>query len=323
MKKLTKFILGSAAGAAVGTFGFISLVDRLLVDKKWTVPESFATKVSGADVSELKEACINQYQWLEEYGYERFYMTSDNGQKLSGYLIKPEKPSDVYVFCSHGYRSSGKKEYCCFAPYYLKKGFNVFMVDHVASGESEGNFIGFGHYEYKDALKWLDFLTENFGKDIKIIVHGVSMGAATAVLMSGDEDLSENVKMIVSDCGYTSAWDEFNYKLHTFKIPPQPLLTMVNSLNKHRAGYDFRDTNALESVKNAKVPMLFVHGSEDKFVPTFMVYELYSACGSSEKDLLVVDGADHAQSYIKNPAEYEKKLDEFIEKFVKEEPIEA
>ncbi|MGN0467759.1 MAG: alpha/beta hydrolase [Acutalibacteraceae bacterium] len=319
MKKSTKILIGTAAAAAAaaGTAALLfDVIDNLLVDRKWTVPQGFADKVSGADVSALKEENSKNRNWLEEYGYEKFSITSDNGQKLCAYLVKPEQPSKVFVFCSHGYRSNGRDEYCSITRYYLEKGFNVFMCDHVSSGESEGKYIGFGHFEYDDCLKWLDYLTDTYGDDIEIIVHGISMGAATVMLMSGSEKLSKNVKMIVSDCGYTSAWDEFRYKLHDMGIPEQPLLNIVNSINKKKAGYDFKDTSALESVKKAKVPMLFVHGGGDAFVPTYMVNLVYEACSSPYKDILIVDGADHAQSFLVGKEAYEAKLNEFIDKFI-------
>lgn len=313
MKKLTKAALGTAAVGAAGAWGLLNILDRLLVDKNWTVPQSLSDKISGMDGSALDDLLNENLNWLENWGYEKFHMLSCTGHSLTGYLMKAKEPSDAYVFCSHGYRSSGKNEFCGIAQYYLQKGFNVFLVDHVASGESGGKNIGFGYFESKDCLKWLDMLTSTFGENIKIILHGISMGAATVMLMSGDDELPENVKMIVSDCGYTSAWDEFEHKAKDLKIP-HPVLTVVNEINKVTAGYDFKDTNALDSVKKAKVPMLFVHGSADDFVPTKMVYEVYDACGSEIKDLLVVEGADHAHSFVVGKDEYEKKLDEFIGK---------
>ncbi|MCM1544056.1 MAG: alpha/beta hydrolase [Ruminococcus sp.] len=322
MKKMKKVALGALTAAAVGglgAYGVLKVIDNLLVDRKWTVPENLKDKISGADMSLGHSVVEKNRAWVEEYGYETITMVSDDGQTLSGYWMKPEKPSDVFAFCSHGYRSEGRREYSGISQYYLRNGYNVFLVDHVASGDSEGKIVGFGHYECRDCLKWLNLLTEKFGKDIKIIVHGISMGAATVMLMSGNENLSENVKMIVSDCGYTSAWDEFEYKLKSLKVPPHPLLELVNEVNKRAAGYDFKDTNALESVKKAKVPMLFIHGSVDDFVPTFMVYQVYEACGSAEKDLMVVEGADHAQSYVTNTEAYEAKLDEFISKYIETE----
>ena len=316
MKKITKAVMGTAAAATTGYLLLADLIDKLIVDRRYAVPQSFADKVSGADISSLADLCATNMKWLEGYGYEKFSINSDRGQKLVGYLMKPEKPSDVFVFGCHGYRSDGRKEFNAFAQYYLKKGFNVFLVDHVAAGESEGKYISFDRYEYADALKWLTFLTETFGENIQIIVHGVSMGAATAMMMSGAGNLSRNVKFIVSDCGYTSAWDEFEYKLKALKIPVQPILNTVNAINKHRAGFDFKDTSALESVKKATAPMLFVHGGADEFVPTYMAYLLYDACASENKDLLIVDGADHAQSYIDGQSAYEEKLDKYIDKFI-------
>lgn len=323
MKKITKAVLGTAAAATTGYCLLADLIDKLLVDRRYTVPQEFSDKVSGADISSLAELCAINMEWLEGYGYEKYSITSDRGVRLVGYLMKAEKPSDIYVLGCHGYRSDGKKEFNAFAQYYLKKGINVFLIDHVAAGESEGKYIGFDRFEYADALKWLTFMTETFGKDIRIIVHGVSMGAATVMMMSGAGNLSRNVKFIVSDCGYTSAWDEFEYKLKEMKVPTQPLLNTVNAINKHRAGYDFKDTSALESVKKASVPMLFVHGGADVFVPTYMAYILYDACASKDKDLLIVDGADHAQSFIDGQAQYEAKLDEFIEKFIVSEKEKA
>lgn len=316
MNKLTKAVIGTATAATTGYLILADLVDKLLVDRRYTVPQEFSDKISGADISSLADLCAINMKWLEGYGYEKYSILSDRGQKLVGYLMKPEKPSDVYVLGCHGYRSDGRREFNAFAQYYLKKGVNVFLIDHVAAGESEGKYISFDRYEHADALKWLTFMTETFGKEIQIIIHGVSMGAATVMMMSGAGNLSRNVKFIVSDCGYTSAWDEFEYKLKALKIPVQPILNTVNAINKHRAGFDFKDTSALESVKKASVPMLFVHGGGDTFVPTYMAYILYDACASRDKDLLIVDGADHAQSFIDGQEAYEAKLDAFIDKFI-------
>lgn len=315
MKNLTKLVLG--VSGVLGTAAFmVNTIDNLLVHRKWVMPKALGDMVSGADMSEfdrVKKAHMNR---LESYGYERHTMISDGGYKLRGYLMKAKEPSDVYVLCCHGYRSSGRGEFCAISGYYIEKGFNVFLIDHVASGESEGKYVTFGHTEHKDAIKWISYLKENFGEDIQIIVHGVSMGAATVMLMSGDDKLPDNVKIIVSDCGYTSAWDEFSYKLRDLGIPEKPILPVVNALNRKKAGFDFKDTNALESVSRATKPMLFIHGGADTFVPTYMASLLFDACSSSEKDLLIVDGADHAQSYIVGKDVYEEKLDEFVERFV-------
>ena len=313
MKKAAKLL--AAAGLAVGGgYGICDLVSNLLVDRRFVVPEGFGNLVSGADMTDMRAIGEKNRLWLEDYGYERYTINADDGTKLIGYLMRPEKPSKNFVFCSHGYRSEGRREFSGISQYYLSRGFNVFLVDHRASGESGGKYIGFGYYEAKDSIRWLEFLNKTFGEDISIVLHGVSMGSATVMLMGGDEALPENVRLIVADCGYTSAWDEFKYKLSAMKIPEKPLLPAVNAINIRKAGYDFRDTSAVDAVKRAKVPFLFIHGGADNFVPTFMVYLLFDACASKLKDMMIVDGADHASSFVAGREQYEAKLDEMLEK---------
>ena len=194
-------------------------------------------------------------------------------------------------------------------------GFNVFIVDHQAHGDSEGKYIGFGSHESRDGMQWLRFINDTFGSDIQIILHGVSMGCATVTLMSGNPDLPKNVKFTVADCGYTSPWAEFDYQLKNAHVPSSPLLDGANFFNKRIAKYDFKKVDSVESVKHAQVPMLFIHGTKDDFVPTYMVNELYDAC-SSDKDILLVEGAGHAESYPTDSAAYEAKVRSFIDKYI-------
>ena len=254
-------------------------------------------------------------EWLNEQTFENYSITNVDGNKLKGYLLKADKPSDVYVFGSHGYRCWGKREFRLMAKFYHDLGFNVFIVDHQAHGESEGKYIGFGSHESRDAMQWLKFMTDTFGSDIQIILHGVSMGCATVMMMSGNPDLPKNVKFTVADCGYTSPWAEFDYQLKNAHVPTSPLLDGANFFNKHIAKYDFKKVDAVESVSHAQVPMLFIHGTKDDFVPTYMVHELYDAC-STDKDLLLVEGAGHAESYPTDSAAYEAKVKSFIDKYI-------
>ncbi len=253
--------------------------------------------------------------WLNEQTFEDYSITNVDGNKLRGYLLKADKPSDVYVFGSHGYRCWGKREFRLMTKFYHDLGFNVFLVDHQAHGESEGKYIGFGSLESRDGIQWLNFMVDTFGKDIQIILHGVSMGCATVTMMSGNPSLSKNVRFTVADCGYTTPWDEFSYHLHNAHVPTSPLLDGANFFNRLIAKYDFKKVDCVESVSHAQVPMLFIHGAADDFVPTYMVYKLFDAC-SSDKDLLVVEGAIHADSYRTDSAAYEAKVKSFIDKYI-------
>ena len=232
--------------------------------------------------------------------------------------MRPKKESNVYVFCSHGYRNKGKPEWCYYAKHYVEElGINMFFVDHQAAGESEGKYVGFSSFESRDSLQWLGYMNETFGSDIEIFLHGISMGSATVMLMTGSDKLPDNVRFTIADCGFTSALDEFTYKLENLGLPKKPIIPIMCRYNKMRAGYDFqKDTNALEAVGRAKIPMLFFHGGNDKFVPTYMVHLLYDACSAPYKDKLVVEGADHGESYIIDKEACEKKIDSFISRFI-------
>lgn len=316
MKKLLKAAFGTGVagvGAAVGAYGMCNLIDELLFNRNMVPPEKLSRKISGCDDSHLGDFLQNNLKWIEDYGYEKHYIISDSGYKLTGYLLKAEKPSDIYLFGAHGYRSYGKKEFAAVSQYYISKGINVFIPDHVASGESEGIYCTFGYHEVRDCMKWLDYMIAEFGKDIKILLHGVSMGCATVTMMGGREDLPENVKMIVADCGFTTAKALFEFKLGKMGVPSDRLIECVDFVHKRKHGYSFDELKPVECAKRIKLPILFVHGAKDNLVPCFMVKELYEACGSENKDILITEDADHAQSYMLNKAEFENKLDRLIE----------
>ena len=315
MKKIMKALIGVGAVGA-GYLCFANVVDNLLVRRKWTIPQEMGEKLVDADMSELNKKSAEFKEQLKELPVEKHEIVNDRGENLVGWLFRPEKESKVFVLCAHGYRSSGRSEFSGIAQYYIrKKGFNALTVDHTASGDSEGDVVGFGYYETIDCMKWVNYLIENFGDDITIILHGVSMGSATVMMMSGEPDLPSNVKMTVADCGFTSATEEFSYKAKDIGLNRLPaLIPLVNIINKVQNGYDFRDTDAFAAVQRTKVPILFIHGGADLFVPTFMSEKNFEACSADIKDILIVDGADHAQSYVVNQEAYEAKIDEFLKR---------
>ena len=320
MKKagIAALAIGAATGA--GLYKFYEWVFNALIDRDFSVPSAlanFLTETEKSGSSNEKKVSADM-QWLLDYGFEKHSIVNDDGHRLQGYLMKPEKESKVYVFGSHGYRCNGKDEWCHYVKFYVESmGYNMFFVDHQAAGESEGQYIGFASFESRDCMKWIGYMLDTFGEDIDIILHGISMGSTTVMLMTGNESIPSNVKLAIADCGFTSAMDEFLYKIESLHLPKYPLLPAVVAFHKKRVGYDFqKDTNALEAVSGAKIPMLFVHGSKDKFVPTFMAEKLYNACSSEHKDILIVDGADHAKSYRLAKEEYENKIRDLADRFL-------
>lgn len=258
------------------------------------------------------EKAREKEQWLEQQNLEQIYITNQDGLKLRAQYYKSEKPCRGLILACHGCRSSGIGEFCFISEFLHNQGYDLFLVDHRACGESEGEYMGYGLYESRDTMLWIDYINRRFGKECPVILYGISMGSATVLMMSG-LDLPENVKGIVADCGYTSAWNEFKYQLKTsFHMPPFPFLYFVNFLSLILAGYSFKKANPIQAVKKAKVPILFFHGEEDDFVPCYMVHELFAAC-TSEKQILVVPDALHAKSYQTHPELYEPKMTAFLD----------
>ncbi len=302
-------------GAAAAGLAFYSYLDLMY---KETIPKGPARrileKINMGD-SALADTCEKNMQWVDKQPVEHIDLVNDRGETLKGYLLMAEGESKTFAVFAHGYRASYRGDPANFYKYYYDKGINFFACDHTCHGASDGDWVGFDVYESADMLKWLEYLIQRFGGDIKIILHGVSMGGATVCQMA--DRIPENVKLIIADCPYTSANDEFLYVANNSGIKKSApyMLKAINEINKRCAGYDLAETDVRNSVKCAKAPMLFIHGDADDFVPTKMGEELYSLCGS-EKELLLIKGAKHAESVVVDPDSYYSKLDEVIEKFV-------
>lgn len=255
---------------------------------------------------------INDERWLlDASGYEDLYLTSDDGLKLHNYVINNN--SDKWVIAVHGYTSEGKLM-SSYAKRFYDMGYNVILPDLRGHGTSEGNYIGMGWDERLDIIQLIDYIISK-DKDSKILLYGVSMGAATVMNVSG-ETLPTNVKAIIEDCGYTSAWDEFSHQLNElFRLPPFPMMHTASLISKVRAGYWIGEASPLEQVKKSTTPMLFIHGDNDDFVPYSMLDELYNAA-TADKDKLVIEGAGHAKSSKVDPTTYWNKIEEFLNKYM-------
>lgn len=242
------------------------------------------------------------------------YVTSDDGLRLHGYLAENEKAEGKYVLVFHGY-SSEASHMKAFMKRFYKMGYSVLAPDARAHGTSEGRIRGMGWLERKDALKWIDLLIQR-DENCKIALFGVSMGGATVMMTSGEEALPKQVFACVEDCGYTSAWDEFSFQLKSmFRLPSFPILNLSSLVTKIRGGYGFKEASALSQVKKCRVPMLFIHGREDSFVPFSMLDELYNAAECSKRKL-VVEGAGHAKSSSVDPDTYWGTVEGFLNQYL-------
>lgn len=250
---------------------------------------------------------------LNDSNYTDEYITSSDKLKLHSYKVTNQNNSNKWVIAVHGYTSEGINM-STYAKHYYDNGYNVLIPDLRAHGLSEGNYIGMGWDDRLDIISWINYIL-NENPNAEIILHGVSMGAAT-VLMTSGEEIPSNVKAIVSDCGYTSVWDEFAYQLDDlFSLPEFPILNVSSMVAKIRAGYFLGEASSLEQVKNSKTPILYIHGDKDDFVPYYMMEELYNAT-SSEKEMLTIKGAEHAKASEVDPETYWNTVNNFINKYM-------
>lgn len=252
-------------------------------------------------------------QWLSEADRQEVSITSGDGLCLKGELFTHPTPTHRYVIELHGYTGKHQDVFCG-AVFYAKWGFHVLTPDLRSHGKSEGKYIGMGWPDRKDMLRWINWIIRR-DPSAEIVLSGVSMGAAT-VMMTVGEPLPANVVAAVADCGYTSVWDEFAHELKSlFHLPAFPIMHAASLCGRLRAGYGFKQASALRQIQKAKVPVFFIHGDRDRFVPTEMVYPLFEAC-PAKKELLVVEGAGHGMSLFTDPEGYSKKLSAFLEQAV-------
>lgn len=312
-----KKILGGAAIASAAAFSALSVFAfHEIFSKNAKLPgminDKEKSKVKQKNPQKKEDPRV---KWMHEQEFTPYQIKNDRGETLCGFFLKADTDSDKYVLCSHGYRSRGKGEFRFISKFYHDIGYNIFLVDHIASGDSEGKYISFGYNEHRDLRLWVDFLLDTFGKDINIAIHGISMGCATVMMLAGNYKLPGNVKFIVADCGYTNAKEQFERVLKSANVPPQPLLGSVGLVNKLIQGFSLEEAGPYSSIKNVTLPVLFVHGKDDGFVPMELTLKMYDAC-ESEKELLLVEKAGHAQSYQKGTAAYEEKIIKFTEKYI-------
>ena len=258
----------------------------------------------------LSEEEING-RWIEENSENTYIRTNDN-LKLHSYEIK-HLNSNLWTIIVHGYGGQGL-DMGNYAQNFYQKGYNVLVVDLRGSGLSEGDYLGMGWIDRLDILEWINYLIEK-DENCEIILFGVSMGASTVMMTSG-EDLPKNVKLAIEDCGYTSVWNEFEYQLEKiFNLNSFPFLNMASLVTKIRAGYFLSEASATKKLEKTKIPILFIHGDRDDFVPSYMVKENYKST-SGKKELLIVKGAEHANSSKIAPTLYWNTVDKFIKKYI-------
>ena len=302
-------ILGIAVAAAIGAGGYMNACVANRNKKPATDPK----RMLRAEIRKKNN------EFLYSHNPEDIEIITPDTLRLRAWFVPAKEETKRFVICVHGHNCNGPDE-CghLFSFYHYTLGYNYLLPDLRGHGRSDGNLIGFGALDSKDIKLWVDYLIERFGNDIEIILHGISMGAATVMLVNNTSP-REQVKLIIEDCGYTSAIEQIaetmknNFGLkHTSKF----FANITNIYCKAISKYDLsKDASPLGTMANARNPVLFIHGEEDALVPFPMCQRLYDAC-PAPKDIFTVPGAAHAYSYYDAKEEYDLKVQDFINKYM-------
>lgn len=234
------------------------------------------------------------------------FITMPTGERHHAYYINRGARKTALVI--HGWRDQAIKYFCLALMYERDLGYNVVIPDLHAHGQSEGEAIDMGWQNRHDVKRWMQIFRQD-----TMVVHGVSMGAATTMMLSA-EKMPAGIRDIrfIEDCGYTTVWDEFSDQMNKlFSLPPFPLMHTSSLLCHLRYGWHFSQASALDAVRHCPYPMLFIHGDSDTFVPTAMVCRLYSA-KPQPKALWIAKDTDHAHSYLNHRAEYTRRVCQFL-----------
>lgn len=292
-----------------------SFMERLEAFEEFT-EQGYEAQVHTDDIVTNRQEDLSETQkWLQEAEIQKVKISTADGYELYGCLFPAADgadPSHNWAFLLHGY-TGWKEEMYPIARQYVMKGYSVLVPDMRCNGASEGDFIGMGWTDRLDNMIWLSGILKLDPK-AQIVIHGQSMGAACAIMMAGEESLPAAVKAIVADSAYTDAYKMFQKQMKDWLgIPSFPLLNGANILLKLRAGYSLTEASALKQIRNASLPILFIHGTEDAFVPCDMTKELYEAAPEG-KEILLVEGAGHVQAMDKVPELYYGTTFTFLEK---------
>ena len=316
MKKSAKALLGAAGvftGIGVGMNAFVlTRVSKTFSDKKKEIEEKKnpTDKTLPANILRAEGDA-----WVDTQDYEHIVIKNRENKSIHSLVVKQKEPSDKWLVCVHGYTSS-PKGMGSYALHYYERGYNVILPCLRGHDMSEHQHISMGWLDRLDVVDWIQYLISVYGSEIKIVLHGVSMGAATVMMATG-ENLPFNVKCCVADCGFSTVWDEFKNELKaTYHLHAFPTLHSASLVSKVFGGYGFKEASSLKQLKKSKTPTIFLHGEKDEFVPYRMMDLNYNAA-ACEKEKVSIPDAEHAEAHLVHPEIYWPAVFKFVDKYVK------
>lgn len=273
----------------------------------------------------VKRECPWTVAWMDSI-YQHHcvrdtFVVMPSGYKAHALFLYAPHSTDKTAVIVHGYKMRAEGMLHIAYLYHHDLQYNVLLPDLYAHGQSEGDHIQMGWNDRQDLIRWVEVADDIFSKRLQHtlnkrhtqqVLHGISMGAATVMAVSG-EHTPTFVKCFVEDCGYTSVWEEFAAQLKDqFSLPSFPLMCTTSALCKLKYGWSFAEAKQIDQVGRSIKPMLFIHGDNDDFVPSWMVNPLFKAKQHGTKALWIAKGSTHAMAYRDHHREYTQKVKHFI-----------
>lgn len=311
MELLLWICLGIAVFLLLATFltAFICFYRVFYSPKRRVLGKEEYELPNGKIYEEYREEMIGWVKAARAMPHKDFSVTSFDGLTLRGRYFEYRAGATTELLF-HGYRGNAERDLSggverCFA-----LGRNALIVDQRASGQSDGHVISFGVNERKDCRTWIDFAIKQFGSDVKLILTGISMGAAT-VMMAAGEELPANVVCVLADCGYSSQKEIIQKVIREMNLPSKLLYPFVKLGARVFGHFDLDETTPIEAIRKSHVPVIFIHGDTDAFVPCEMSRQLYENCASKHKRFVSVPNAGHGLAYPADKEGYLAALSEF------------
>ena len=319
--KIGFFVLAAVIALLFICFGIGYAFVFLIIRRQGTLqsPET------GAESSELLEPTGNalwaynipKFKPFRELPFESADIISFDGLRLHADVLRGEPGTKVTMIFCHGYKSEAAFDFAAMYDFYRSLGYNLVYLNMRAHGKSGGKYIGFGVLDRFDVQSWAKKVAELF-PDTSIFLHGMSMGAAS-ILQSADLELDPAVCGIIADCGFSSTNEVFrNLVGGLYHLPATPFVDIFEAVNRMTAGYGFTDADSVRSMEKSRLPLAYICGDCDRYVPLDMAMRIYNAC-VQDKVLLIAEGAGHAASFMTENEKYRNLITEFINTHRKED----
>ena len=295
---------------AVGSYTFFAAC-RQTKRRNWLDPE----ELKGTDGEKLYPYISHAHNWFSTHEVEDIYVQSRDGLQLYARWIPAENPRGT-ILLVHGYQSTPYIDFSLVLEVYHNLGMNILIPDQRCHGKSEGKYITFGVKEWRDMTCWVDYHNKHLG-NWPVILSGLSMGASTVMYMA-DEALPANVRGMIADCGFTSPYDIIGKVFRAVThLPAWPFLWATDLCARVFAGFSLKEKDTRKVLQGGKYPIILAHGLSDNFVPCEMSREAYDAC-TSPKELLLVEGAGHGYSFLKDRERYTQTVTAFLQRNLEE-----